>query len=170
MQFRCIFHYKHRSENYLFKIVEAIFSFGCCTFLIFKLCVETKGIGLDSVSLFCNAHGKIYNCIGNPGAFNTAVVMFVTALFLVYGLFAVYSIVWASFHCMHPLKSLLEDKKIHLSRDFRFLLNLLCLGSGIAPAITTLTILEKVYIQQVLCFISTKAFLGSIRCIETNEN
>lgn len=112
---------------------------------MFKLSVDTKGIGIDSVSLFCDAHGKFYNCIGNSGAFNTAVVVLVAALFLVYGLFAVYSIVWATFPCMHPLKSFLEDEKVHLSRDFKFLLNLLCLGSGIAPAITTLTILEKVY-------------------------
>ena len=125
--------------------MEAIFSFGCCTFLMFKLCVDTRGIGIDGVSLFCNAHGKVYDCIGNPGAFNTAVVVSVVALFLLYGLFAVYSIVWAAFPCMHPLKGFLEDEKVHLSRDFKFLLNLLCLGSGIAPAITILTILEKVH-------------------------
>ena len=145
--------------------MEAIFSFGCCTFLMFKLFVDTKGIGIDSVSLFCNAHGKVYDCIGNPGAFNTAVIVSVVALFLLYGLFAVYSIVWAAFPCMHPLKGFLEDEKVHLSRDFKFLLNLLCLGSGIAPAITILTILEKVkklvHLYQDIC-------LGSVGCIETN--
>ena len=147
--------------------MEAIFSFGCCTFLMFKLCVDTKGIGIDGVSLFCNAHGKVYDCIGNPGAFNTAVVVSVVALFLLYGLFAVYSIVWAAFPCMHPLKGFLEDEKVHLSRDFKFLLNLLCLGSGIAPAITILTILEKVY-YNVLSHLYEDICLGSVGCIETN--
>ena len=147
--------------------MEAIFSFGCCTFLMFKLCVDTKGIGIDGVSLFCNAHGKVYDCIGNPGAFNTAVVVSVVALFLLYGLFAVYSIVWAAFPCMHPLKGFLEDEKVHLSRDFKFLLNLLCLGSGIAPAITILTILEKVYFT-CLCHLYHEICLGSVGCIETN--
>ena len=137
--------------------MEAIFSFGCCTFLMFKLCVDTRGIGIDGVSLFCNAHGKVYDCIGNPGAFNTAVVVSVVALFLLYGLFAVYSIVWAAFPCMHPLKGFLEDEKVHLSRDFKFLLNLLCLGSGIAPAITILTILEKV--KHSFCVVFSKTFV-----------
>lgn len=162
--------FKHISDQDLFQIVETIFSFGCCAFLIFKLCIETKGIGLDSVSLFCNHHGQIYNCVGSPGAFNTAVVVFVTALFLVYGLFAVYSIIWATFPYMHPLKSFLEDEKIHLSRDFRFLLNLLCLGSGIAPAITTLTILEKVHTTSFVYGIYKSMCLGSVRCIETKRN
>ena len=37
-----------------------------------------------------------------------------------------------------------KDEEIKLSPDFLFLLNLLVLGSGIAPAITAMTVLEPV--------------------------
>ena len=49
--------------------------------------------------------------------------------------------------CMQTLQQVVGDKdedEIELSPDFKFLLNLLVLGSGIAPAITAMTVLEPV--------------------------
>ena len=53
--------------------------------------------------------------------------------------------------CMQTLQQVVGDKdedEIELSPDFKFLLNLLVLGSGIAPAITAMTVLEPVRKQK----------------------
>ena len=117
-----------------------------CGFLAYELIEETDGIGLSEPNMFCDVHGKMYECSGHPSAFYT-VVMFVTCgMFLLYGLISFYSILWSVCPCMQTLKKVVGDKnkEIKLSPDFLFLLNLLVLGSGIAPAITAMTVLEPV--------------------------
>ena len=118
----------------------------CFGFLAWQLIDETDGIGLFEPNMYCDVHGKMYECSGHPSAFYT-VVMFVTCgMFLLYGLISFYSILWSVCPCMQTLKQVVGDKNkgIKLSPDFLFLLNLLVLGSGIAPAITAMTILEPV--------------------------
>ena len=96
--------------------------------------------------MFCNVHGKMYECTGHPSAFYTVVMFFTCGMFFLYGLISFYSILWSVCPCMQTLKQVVGDtnKEIKLSPDFLFLLNLLVLGSGIAPAITVMTVLEPV--------------------------
>merc|ERR1711971_1517646 len=133
------------------QIVETGFSFGCFGFLTWQLIDETDGIGLFEPNMYCNVHGKMYECTGHPSAFYT-VVMFVTCgMFFLYGLISFYSILWSVCPCMQTLKQVVGDtnKEIKLSPDFLFLLNLLVLGSGIAPAITAMTVLEPEVLEAV---------------------
>ena len=61
------------------------------------------------------------------------------------------SVLWSMCSCMQTLQQVVGDKdedEIELSPDFKFLLNLLVLGSGIAPAITAMTVLEPVRKQK----------------------
>jgi len=133
------------------QIVETFFSLGMCGFLAWELIEETDGIGLSEPNMFCDVHGKMYECSGHPSAFYT-VVMFVTCgMFMLYGLISFYSILWSVCPCMQTLKQVVGDKnkEIKLSPDFLFLLNLLVLGSGIAPAITAMTVLEPDVLEAV---------------------
>merc|ERR1711971_1389739 len=133
------------------QIVETVFSLGCFGFLAWQLIDETDGIGLFEPNMYCNVHGKMYECTGHPSAFYT-VVMFVTCgMFFLYGLISFYSILWSVCPCMQTLKQVVGDtnKEIKLSPDFLFLLNLLVLGSGIAPAITAMTVLEPEVLEAV---------------------
>jgi len=133
------------------QIVETFFSLGMCGFLAWQLIEETDGIGLSEPNMFCDVHGKMYECSGHPSAFYT-VVMFVTCgMFMLYGLISFYSILWSVCPCMQTLKQVVGDKnkEIKLSPDFLFLLNLLVLGSGIAPAITAMTVLEPDVLEAV---------------------
>merc|ERR1711971_814534 len=133
------------------QIIETGFSFGCFGFLAWQLIDETDGIGLFEPNMYCNVHGKMYECSGHPSAFYT-VVMFVTCgMFFLYGLISFYSILWSVCPCMQTLKQVVGDtnKEIKLSPDFLFLLNLLVLGSGIAPAITAMTVLEPKVLEAV---------------------
>ena len=64
----------------------------CFGFLAWQLIDETDGIGLFEPNMFCDVHGKMYECTGHPSAFYT-VVMFVTCgMFSIYGLISFYSI------------------------------------------------------------------------------
>merc|ERR1711971_79764 len=133
------------------QIVETVFSLGCFGFLAWKLISDTDGMGLSEPNMYCNVHGKMYECTGHPSAFYT-VVMFVTCgMFFLYGLISFYSILWSVCPCMQTLKQVVGDtnKEIKLSPDFLFLLNLLVLGSGIAPAITAMTVLEPEVLEAV---------------------
>merc|ERR1719278_1790893 len=135
------------------QIMETLFSLGMCGFLAWQLIEadETDGIGLSEPNMYCDVHGKMYECSGHPSAFYT-VVMFVTCgMFLLYGLISFYSILWSVCPCMQTLKHVVGDKnkEIKLSPDFLFLLNLLVLGSGIAPAITAMTVLEPEVLEAV---------------------
>ena len=128
------------------QIVETVFSLSCFGFLAWKLISETDGMGLSEPNMYCNVHGKMYECSGHPSAFYTVVLFVTCGMFFLYGLISFYSILWSVCPCMQTLKQVVGDtnKEIKLSPDFLFLLNLLVLGSGIAPAITAMTVLEPV--------------------------
>merc|ERR1711971_980552 len=133
------------------QIVETVFSFGCFGFLAWKLVSDTDGMGLSEPNMFCNVHGKMYECSGHPSAFYTIVLFVTCGMFFLYGLISFYSILWSVCPCMQTLKQVVGDtnKEIKLSPDFLFLLNLLVLGSGIAPAITAMTVLEPEVLEAV---------------------
>jgi len=133
------------------QIVETVFSFGCFGFLAWKLVSDTDGMGLSEPNMFCNVHGKMYECSGHPSAFYTVVLFVTCGMFFLYGLISFYSILWSVCPCMQTLKQVVGDtnKEIKLSPDFLFLLNLLVLGSGIAPAITAMTVLEPEVLEAV---------------------
>jgi len=133
------------------QIVETLFSFGCCGFLAWQLLTETDGIGLSEPNMYCDVHGKMYECSGHPSAFYSAVMFVTCGMFALYGLISFYSILWSVCPCMQTLKQVVgdENKEIKLSPDFLFLLNLLVLGSGIAPAITAMTVLEPEVLEAV---------------------
>jgi len=133
------------------QIVETVFSLSCFGFLAWKLISETDGMGLSEPNMYCNVHGKMYECSGHPSAFYTIVLFVTCGMFFLYGLISFYSILWSVCPCMQTLKQVVGDtnKEIKLSPDFLFLLNLLVLGSGIAPAITAMTVLEPEVLEAV---------------------
>merc|ERR1711971_1156681 len=133
------------------QIIETVFSFGCFGFLAWELISDTDGIGLSEPNMFCNVHGIMYECSGHPSAFYTVVLFVTCGMFFLYGLISFYSILWSVCPCMQTLKQVVGDtnKEIKLSPDFLFLLNLLVLGSGIAPAITAMTVLEPEVLEAV---------------------
>ena len=129
-----------------FQIIETIFSLACCGVLAWKLASDTNGLSLSEPNLYCDFHGTMWECTGHPSAFYT-VVMFVTCgMFFLYGLLSFYSIVWSVCRCMRTLNTFVgdNDMEIELSPDFTFLLDLLVLGSGIAPGIAAITVLQPV--------------------------
>jgi len=134
------------------QIVETLYSFGCFGFILWEIVGDTNGIGLSEPNMYCNVHGRMWECTGHPSAFYT-VVMFVTCgMFFLYGLISLYSVLWSMCSCMQTLQQVVGDKdedEIELSPDFKFLLNLLVLGSGIAPAITAMTVLEPKVLKAV---------------------
>jgi len=134
----------YRRSYLTVQIIETIFSLACCGVLAWKLASDTNGLSLSEPNLYCDFHGRTWECTGHPSAFYT-VVMFVTCgMFFLYGLLSFYSIVWSVCRCMRTLNTFVEDNEmeIELSPDFTFLLDLLVLGSGIAPGIAAITVLQ----------------------------
>ena len=134
-----------------FQIVETVFSLACFGFLGWKLASNT--VSFSDPNMYCDVHGRMYECTGHPSAFYEIVIFVTCGMFFLYGLISFYSVLWSVCPCMQTLKQVVElgqgrvvdkDEEIKLSPDFLFLLNLLVLGSGIAPAITAMTVLEPV--------------------------
>jgi len=131
------------------QIVETVFSLACFGFLGWKLASNT--VSFSDPNMYCDVHGRMYECTGHPSAFYEIVIFVTCGMFFLYGLISFYSVLWSVCPCMQTLKQVVElgqgrvvdkDEEIKLSPDFLFLLNLLVLGSGIAPAITAMTVLE----------------------------
>ena len=129
-----------------FQIIETIFSLACCGVLARKLASDTDGLSLSEPNLYCDFHGRTWECTGNPSAFYTVVIFVTCGMFFLYGLLSFYSIVWSVCRCMRTLNTFVGDNEmeIELSPDFTFLLDLLVLGSGIAPGIAAITVLQPV--------------------------
>jgi len=112
--------------------------------------LTAKGVSLDmDASIYCDVHDYWYECSGHPSSFYTVVNIAACILVLIFVTITFYSILWVLCPCLHVFTKLEifsadndESEMEGTSRDFRLLLNLLVMGAGLAPAITTISILD----------------------------
>ena len=131
--------------------MEFAFAMAAAAYMLFTIFnPATKGLGFGYVdtSIVCDIHHYYFECSGHPNRFYTVSIFLSALLFLFSGVLSFISIIWVSCPCLHSISRVVDrqfgESEARPSQDTRFLLNLLGLASGPAPAIKAMAILNKV--------------------------
>ena len=150
--------------SYLIRIfLKIIFSL----FLIVYICADDLSILVHKEIIVCNVHGYYYECSGQPSQFYVYILYITIVLTVLYLSCNIYNIIWLIFPQCGKLSRLMviyrqnmrsreggskSDKELlgdlydiyYNNRDLRLLLDLLATSSDVAPAISVMTLFDKV--------------------------
>ena len=140
--------------------------------LLVYMCWRGLPILSHSDTIICEAHGYYYECHGNPTSFYVYTLYVTLAITVLYILCNTYNLLWLlAPHCCRLSRVMAayqrnmreraegtgrSDRQIlgdlydiyYDNRDLRLLLNLLATSTGVAPAISIMTLFDKVKTEQ----------------------
>ena len=150
--------------SYLIRtLLELILSF----LLLIYICSEGLSILMQADTIICDVHGYFYECSGQPAQFYVYILYITIFITCIYMLCNIYNLVWLLIPQLGKLSRLMvtyrknmkardisnkTDKELlgdlydiyYNNRDLRLLLDLLATSSGVAPAISVMTLFDKV--------------------------
>jgi len=149
--------------SYLIRtLLELILSF----LLLIYICSEGLSILMQADTIICDVHGYFYECSGQPAQFYVYILYITIFITCIYILCNIYNLVWLLIPQLGKLSRLMvtyrknmkardisnkTDKELlgdlydiyYNNRDLRLLLDLLATSSGVAPAISVMTLFDK---------------------------
>ena len=158
----------NHSNNYFVSyfirtVLELIFAF----LLLIYICADGLSILMHADTIICDVHGYFYECSGQPAQCYVYILYITIFLTCIYILCNIYNLVWLLLPQLGKLSRLMvtyrqnmraregntkTDKELlgdlydiyYNNRDLRLLLDLLATSSGVAPAISVMTLFDKV--------------------------
>eukprot|EP00092_Neocalanus_flemingeri_P069496 GFUD01085180.1.p1 GENE.GFUD01085180.1~~GFUD01085180.1.p1 ORF type:complete len:487 (-),score=116.41 GFUD01085180.1:160-1620(-) len=157
----------NHSNNYFISylmrtVLETIFAF----LLLIYICADGLSILTHADTIICDVHGYFYECSGQPAQFYVYILYITIIITCMYILCNIYNLVWILLPQFGKLSRLMisykqsmraregnskTDKELlgdlydiyYNNRDLRLLLDLLATSSGVAPAISVMTLFDK---------------------------
>ena len=156
--------------SYLIRtILEIIFAL----LLLIYICADGLSILTDADTIICDVHGYYYECSGQPAQFYIYILYITIVLTILYLSCNIYNLVWLTYPKCGKLGKLMmiykenmrsredgskSDRELlgdlydiyYNNRDLRLLLDLLATSSGVAPAISVMTLFDEVKFESSL--------------------
>lgn len=143
-------------------VIEVIFAL----LLLVYICAEGLSILSHADTIICDVHGYFYECSGQPAQFYVYILYITIIITCVYILCNIYNLIWLTLPQFGKLSRLMTTYKKNMraregdsktdkellgdlydiyynNRDLRLLLDLLATSSGVAPAISVMTLFDK---------------------------
>jgi len=156
-------HSNNYFASYLIRtVLELVFAF----LLLIYICADGLSILIHADTIICDVHGYYYECSGQPAQFYVYILYITIFITCIYTLCNIYNLVWLLMPQLGKLSRLMvtyrknmrardgtdkTDKELlgdlydiyYNNRDLRLLLDLLATSSGVAPAISVMTLFDK---------------------------
>jgi len=143
-------------------VLEIIFSL----VLLIYSCIDGVSILTHADTIVCDVHGYFFECSGQPAQFYAYILYITIILTCFYILCNIYNLIWVLFPQLGKLSHLMTAYRRHMraregenksdkellgdlydiyynNKDLKLLLDLLATSSGVAPAISVMTLFDK---------------------------
>jgi len=158
--------FKGNSNYFVSYIVRTTLEILIAMLLLAFICIYGLPVIEHQDTIYCDVHNYWFECSGQPAQFYVYVLYITFVITGMYMLLNVYNFLWLTFPCFGKLSRLMQTYKgmimesakegqstaeamgelweiYYNNRDLRLLLDLLATSSGVAPAISIMTLFDK---------------------------
>ena len=159
--------FNHSNNYFVSYLVRTVLEIVFALLLLIYICAEGLSILTQADTIVCDVHGYFYECSGQPAQFYVYILYITIIITCIYILCNIYNLVWLTLPQFGKLSRLMTIYKRNMreregdsktdqellgdlydiyynNRDLRLLLDLLATSSGVAPAISVMTLFDKV--------------------------
>lgn len=158
--------FNHGNNYFISYLIRTFLEIVFSLILLVYICADGLSILMHADTIVCDVHGYFYECSGQPAQFYVYILYITIVLTVLYLSCNIYNLIWLIFPQCGKLSRLMviyrqnmrsreggskSDKELlgdlydiyYNNRDLRLLLDLLATSSGVAPAISVMTLFDK---------------------------
>lgn len=158
--------FNHGNNYFISYLIRTVLELTFAFLLLIYISVDGLSTLKHSDTIICDVHGYYYECSGQPAQFYVYILDMTIFITCIYILCNIYNLVWMLVPQLGKLSRLMviyrqnmraregnnkSDKELlgdlydiyYNNRDLRLLLDLLATSSGVAPAISVMTLFDK---------------------------